>query len=87
MESCPCIGHLGKEEASGHKIAVAKAHPPGGVLPSPLALPLCRWPTHTSANSVLLGGGGRGVYQGAGCRAGCYRAASGRAADGQGNGR
>lgn len=79
VESCPCTGHLGKEEASGHKV-----HPSGGVLPSLLVL----IPTHTSAHSILLGGkGGRGNHQGAGCRAGCYRAVSGRAADEPGSAR
>lgn len=33
MESCPCIDHLGTEEASGHK-TVTKIHPSGGVLPT-----------------------------------------------------
>lgn len=35
MESCPCIDHLGTEEAREHNTVITKTHPSGGVLPTP----------------------------------------------------
>lgn len=53
----------------------------------PLPLVLSH-PSHTSVNSTVWGvGGERALYRGAGCRAGCYKVVSWRAAGEEGIGR
>lgn len=72
MESCPCIDHLGTEEASGYK-TMANIHPLAGVLPAPTG-PFSPPRTQLTPCYWVLG---RGVlYQGAGRRVGYYKVVS-----------